>query len=141
MTTKKLSELPLAGTYNGSEYLLGMQNGMSTKFPLGTMGGTWVPATTGITYTGTPTYSGYYTKIGNVVNAHFWISSTSITIPALATITLPFTSTIFAVGSSANAGATMFSGIVTGPSTITATIITAISGISNYVGSITYTTS
>lgn len=38
MTTKKLSELPLAGTYNGSEYLLGMQNGLSTKFPLGTMG-------------------------------------------------------------------------------------------------------
>jgi hypothetical protein len=42
MTTKKLSELPLAVTPNGTEILLGNQDGTTVKIPLGSLGNSTV---------------------------------------------------------------------------------------------------
>ena len=41
--------------------------------------GTWTPAPTGLTVVGTPTYTGTYTKIGNVYHCYASISSTTST--------------------------------------------------------------
>lgn len=56
--------------------------------------GTWTPTPTGITVnSGTPVWSGSYTRVGNTVTAKFLCSGGNITtVAGVSTITLPFTS-------------------------------------------------
>jgi hypothetical protein len=76
--------------------------------------GNWTPVATNLTInSGTASWSGRYTKIGNIVSAYFLLQGGNFTITAASTqITLPFTSATNAAGVIANsASAGSFGGL------------------------------
>ena len=102
--------------------------------------GTWIPTTSGMTtVTGTPAWTGKYTKIGNQVTVQFQMRSATVTIPATSSITnLPFSASAGFWGTAGN------DGLVTSPQAILATTTscyfsTTVTYTSYLSGSITYT--
>jgi hypothetical protein len=75
--------------------------------------GTWTPVPTNITVvSGTPVYTGKYTKIGNIVQAYFEMSGGNITITgSISNLSLPFTApTVDSTGGYTNGATGTFVG-------------------------------
>ena len=105
--------------------------------------GTWVPVTSaGIVFVGTATKSGFYTKIGNVVKATFYLQGvTSVTIAAASTVSLPFITYGYDMGQSTSFGGAIAPvGLLAVNSTSTVQYLTAMTAIPNIIGTVTYTT-
>lgn len=105
--------------------------------------GTYVPVTSaGIVFVGTATKTGFYTKIGNLVTATFYLQGvTSVTPAAASTVSLPFIATPNGIGHSTNFGGTTAPvGLLAVINTSTVQYITAMTASPNIVGTVTYTT-